>query len=181
MKKLIFSLTVVLVLLININIANAEMVITGQYLSSSECEDALGLGIYKLNNYAVGGYGNLQASLFRRSEPHYKSLNLNSFGDPVTSWFKDIFTINGGLTKKITKYIAVYAGIGYAYIDGIAEKYDPYHILSPDGYYYVYDPSNSSDGLNMNAGLLISVEKLAIEIGYNTFVENIYFGVGINF
>jgi len=179
MKKLVLSLTVIMILLIGINSVNAELTMTGQY---SPSDSALGIGSYTLNNEKIGFYGNFQLSCSDRTE-RYEISDLSKA--LIVDHSKEVFIINGGLTKKLNRYIGVYTGIGYAKINGTMRKSN--YILSSDGHYYLHTPSYINDpsvddgGLNVNIGFLIFVKKLTIEIGANTFIKNVYFGLGIRF
>ncbi len=160
----------------------AEGALMAQYApGNSKYEDALGLGIYELKDERIGIYVNLQASGVYGREPYYESLTTTSFGDPITNTYNDIAVLNLGITKRAISQVYAYVGLGYAVLAGTVEKYDPYHILASDGYYYVGDPANTDSGINVNVGLLFNINRLTAELGYNSFFSNIYFGIGINF
>ncbi len=148
-----------------------------EYLPSTEYERAFGAGAYRFRHNAVGFYGNFQITLADR-EPKYDSLNIASYGDPVTDRYKDIMLFNIGITGQINENIGGYAGVGYASVKGIAQKYDPMRILASDGIYYVDVPSDDESGVNLNAGVIFGFEKVIFNIGYHSFSSSVYFGVG---
>ncbi len=160
--------------------ANSETAGDIEYLPDSDYESALGAGIYQSKNESIGFYVNMQLTLNVR-EPHYDSLNITSFGDPVTDRYRDIFLINAGITKQLAPFITGYAGAGLASVTGIAQKDDPSNILASDGKYYVDDPQNDETGGNINAGVIIKAGSLAFNIGYHTFTNSAYFGIGAQF
>ena len=101
-----------------------------------EYESALGLGFYQMKPEGSGYYGNMQLTL-ATNEPHYDSLNIFSFGDPVTDLYREIFILNIGITRRFSSSVGGYLGIGYASATGKAQKIDPTFILSSNGAYYV--------------------------------------------
>jgi len=161
--------------------AQSEGVFDIEYVPrASGYESAFGVGYYQTKEDGFGLYGNIHATLTQR-EPMYESLTVNSFGDPVVERYKDLAIGNIGITKKFTQNLTVYAGVGYASATGGAKKYDPLHILGSNGTYYVDDPANDKSGANFNAGLIISLEKLAFNLGYNSFTSSAFFGIGGKF
>ena len=151
-----------------------------EYLPESDYDNAFGLGYYQYKQEGVGFYGNFQITLTER-EPSYDSLNPSSFGDPITGNYKEIMLFNLGITKKVTSYLSGYAGVGYASATAIVQKYDSTRILASDGQYYVNDPNNDESGGNLNAGIIISMEKIIFNLGYHSFTSSAYFGIGGRF
>jgi len=111
----------------------------------------------------------------------YENLTVSSFGDPVVERYKDLALGNIGITKKVSQNFIAYAGIGYASATGGAKKYDPLLILGSNGTYYVNDPQNDKSGANFNAGIIVALDKLAFNIGYNSFTSSAFFGIGGRF
>jgi len=147
-----------------------------EYLpKTGEYESAIGAGYYQLNESAFGFYGNFQVTI-KNNEPMYENLTVSSFGDPVTQRTKELLIGNIGITRGFTPNIGMYAGIGYASATGIAQKHDPVFILAPDGLYYVKDPSNDKSGVNLNAGIILSIKSVAFNAGYHSFTKSAYFG-----
>ena len=160
--------------------ARSETVMDIEYLPSGDYESAFGAGAYQFKREGVGFYGNFQITLADR-EPEYSSLNISSFGDPVTDRYKEIMIFNLGVTKQVASNIGGYAGAGYASVTGVAQKNDPMNILAGDGKYYVDDPANNESGANFNAGIVFWMEKIAFNIGYHSFASSTYFGIGGRF
>jgi hypothetical protein len=160
--------------------AAAQSVIDFEFSPKSKYENAWGIGYYQFKEEGIGFYGNLLVTLADR-KPQYPSLNVASFGDPVTNRYGDLVLFNVGLTKTLAQSFAVYGGIGYGQVTGEAEKFDPLRILAPDGRYYVPDPANDKKGFNVNAGVLLALGKLAVNVGVNSFTGSVYFGVGAKF
>lgn len=151
-----------------------------EYLPAGDYESAIGVGFYRYEQEGFGFYGNFQMTLGDR-EPSYDSLNLSSFGDPVTNKYKDILLLNLGVTKKVNSYFSGYIGGGLASVTGVAQKYDSTRILSSNGSYYVNDSQNDETGLNINPGIIISLEKIIFNLGYHSFTGSTYFGIGGQF
>lgn len=153
-----------------------------QYIPSSGVyQDAFGFGLYSFQSDPVGLYVNF-ASTLRENEPHYDSLTVDSFGDPVTDRFKELTVFAVGPTRELTDSIAVYVGLGYGWGDAKAEKDDPTHILADDGRYYVDDPNNNESGININGGVALNVSaRMSIDIGYHSFPGTGYLGIGWRF
>ena len=156
------------------------MMWTVEYLPSDDYKSVVGFGMYDIKAESHGYYGNIHVSI-TANDPHYDFLNVNSFGDPVTDRYEELLIFNVGLTKKITSAFNGYLGIGYAAVEGYAEKYDPTFILSVDGVYYVPDTANDHTGGNLNAGILFEVGRVSINIGYHSFTSSTYFGIGGSF
>lgn len=161
--------------------AQSEGVLDIEYVpKASGYESALGVGYYQIKDDGLGVYGNIQLTLMKR-EPMYENLSVSSFGDPVTERYKDLIMGNVGITKNVTPSFVVYAGVGYASAAGVARKYDPLGILGGGGTYYVNDPQNDKSGANLNAGIIFVLDKLALNIGYNSFTSSAFFGIGGRF
>jgi len=182
-KKLIKIMAVTIFLAFYITPAYAEGagIIDIEYLpKTGEYESAFGVGYYQINESSFGFYGNFQGTI-KSNKPMYENLTISSFGDPVTQRTKDLLIGNIGVTRGFTPNIGIYAGIGYASATGIAQKFDPMLILAPDGIYYVNDPSNDKSGVNLNAGIILSIKSIAFNAGYHSFTKSAYFGVGVQF
>jgi hypothetical protein len=151
-------------------------IFTMDYSKPQGHRGTFGFGYYDFKEDKLGLYMNL--SLAMRGSNHYESLGINSFGDPIQNRYKESLTFNIGATKEVTKYIGIYAGIGFTSIDGIARKYDSSHILSSSGYYSVSDPANDSSGFNTNAGFIITTSPVSFNLGYNSFTKTAYIGIG---
>ena len=178
MKKII-TISILLLSIANAK-ADGGSLWTIEYLPSSEYKSAIGFGIYGAKYDGIGYYGNFQLTI-STNEPHYESLNINSFGDPVTDRYEDLMIFNVGITKRISSVLGGYLGVGYAFVEGFAEKYDPYHILSSNGYYYVSDTAKDESSGNVNAGILLDAGSVTINIGYHSFTSSAYFGIGGRF
>lgn len=161
--------------------AKAESIGAIEYLPASNGVNAgLGGGIYALKDEGVGVYGNILTSGGGK-KPMYESLNVSSFGDPVTARYKNPFVFNVGVTKKFGTNAAGFLGAGYASVRGEAQKFDPMYILASNGTYYVKDPAQDKSGVNVNVGLLLSINKLAVTVGYNSFLSTTSVGIGMKF
>jgi hypothetical protein len=161
--------------------AMAEGVGAIEYLPANNGVNAgWGGGIYALKDEGVGFYGNVLTSGGGR-KPMYESLSVSSFGDPVTARYKDPFVLNVGVTKKFGTNVAGFVGVGYASVRGEAQKFDPMYILGSNGTYYVKDPAGDKSGMNANVGLLLTVDKFAVTVGYNSFLNTTSLGIGIKF
>ena len=150
--------------------------------SSGDYESAFGLSLFNIRDDPVGGYLNFAVTL-REREPHYDNLNVDSFGDPVTDRFRERMVFAIGVTRRITHAFAVYGGIGYGWGEGKARKQDPTGILGDNGRsYYVDDPANDEDGVNLNFGLLAMTPiGVTLEAGYHSFSSAPYVGAGWSF
>lgn len=157
-----------------------EKCIDFEYLPSSIYSNVIGVGFYHSKNEDIGLFFNIQTSLAKR-EPQYDTLSVTSFGDPVTKRYTDLTLINIGGVKRFGDMFSGYIGAGYASVRGIAQKYDPSHILGTDGTYYVNDQDNDKTGANINTGILIGFEKLVLNIGYHSYAQNINLGIGSKF
>ena len=173
-------LAAVITLLVFSSNASSETQWDVEYLPSDEYEQAFGIGVYQSKTDGFGFYGNLQVTLSDR-EPKYDSLNVSSYGDPVTERYKDITIFNVGITKRLSSNLNTYAGVGYAVSRAVAKKNDPFNILGSDGDYYVDDPANDESGGNLNAGILLGVGKVVFNFGYHSFTSSPYIGVGGSF
>jgi hypothetical protein len=181
-------LLVVLVLFMMIGSSNSYAKTSGVVSllytpESSSYEPSYGVGIYGIHDKNISYYINLQFSSLRTSdsENYYESLDIYSFGDPVEKRFQDNFVFNFGITKSLTKYFSGYGGLGFSILSGVAKKYDPMHILGSNGTYYVPDDENDESSINFNIGTIINIKKVCIDIGYNSFRSDMYFGLGWKF
>lgn len=158
--------------------------LTFQYMPNDLYDNPIGLGWYMGKERRFGFYLNGQFTALSSPsdrDDYYESLNVDSFGDPVVGSISDLLIFNLGTTFLLTKYLGVYAGVGYADVTGYAEKFDPMYILDSDGGYLVRDKSIDDSGVNGNLGLILRLKWLALEAGYNSFVEDAYFGIGFAF
>ncbi|MDX1610150.1 MAG: hypothetical protein R3225_08515 [Halofilum sp. (in: g-proteobacteria)] len=158
----------------------AEIALAVQYLPEGDYESAFGVGVYRFESEGFGFYGNVALTLADRA-PYYESLTVDSFGDPVTKRYQDLALFSVGITRALTENIGGYVGAGYGWAIGVARKDDPTNILASDGEYYVDDPANDESGLNVNAGLIFFTSGPVFEIGYHSFAERLYLGVGVLF
>lgn len=169
------------ILLFSSSLAYGKDVIDLEYAPrSSVYENAFGVGYYQMEDEGIGLYGNVLATISKR-EPLYPSLNVTSFGDPVVATYKELSMINIGATKKLHENFGIYAGIGYASAKAVAQKQDPLGILGSNGTYYVNDPQQDNSGANLNAGIILMLDKFALNIGINSFTGTAYFGFGAGF
>ena len=172
---------IISILMLNSPIAMSGGIVDIEYMpNSGGYKNTFGLGFYKFNDDGFGGYANFLTYL-GKDEPLYDTLTISSFGDPVRERYTDLTIGNIGITKKLFNNLGLYAGIGYASGTGIARKYDPLQILGSGGTYYVYDPANDHSGVNLNAGVILMLEKLALNIGYQSFTKTAYIGIGASF
>lgn len=158
-------------------------VVTFQYLPNTEYETVIGAGYYNFKRAAVGGYINIQMTAQSTSErdDYYDFLNVGSFGDPVTGYISGFASLNFGMTRSYGENIGVFLGVGYASVEGYAEKFDPLYILDSDGTYLVRDSSSDDSGVNGNGGFILQLSRVSVELGYHSFVEQAYVGLGFSF
>ncbi len=162
-------------------IPDNDFIFTFEISPANEYTGAVGLGFYHVKENDISFYVNFYGTL-SGYEPDYDSLDISSFGDPVTKKYKSLTLINLGLTKKIFDGFSIYAGVGYAGVSGKAQKYDSLHILAEDGYYYVEDPENNESGVNLNTGVLYKIYgQFEITVGYQSFSNSINIGYGYCF
>ena len=159
-----------------------DLAVTANFLRSNEYSGdfAFGIGAYGTSKYDFSFYMNTMFSFHSESD-HYDSLTIESFGDPVRDRKKDLFMLSAGPTYGISEYCAIYSGLGFGVEWGYVKKYDPMHILSDDGIYYVDDPSRDNTGVNLNVGLLLFLKDFTLEFGYHTFPQKTYLGAGWRF
>jgi len=183
LKKINLIVILCLFTLVGFSYANdgKDIVVTGQYLMMDEGENGWGLGVYSFKDKKFSWYANFQISLDRvnNNTYYYDFISQSTFNDPVSDEITSGCVFNVGITRNLYKFIGVYAGLGYATVVDYLELYDSYHILAPDGHYYVDD--GDSSGLNCNAGVMLFIKRVTVELGYNTFISSPYLGFGIKF
>ena len=157
--------------------------VTFQYLPNSDYETVIGVGLYSFKYRATGFYINGQVTVQSTSErdDFYESLNVNTFGDPITGYISDFATLNIGVTHSFGENLGLFLGVGYASIEGYAEMFDPLYILDSDGTYLVRESSPDDSGVNGNGGLILQLGKLSVELGYQSFIKEGYVGLGFSF
>ncbi len=182
MEHYVGKIIIPFILLFSMTAVNAEdkTMWTVEYLPSDDYKSVVGFGVYDIKDESYGYYGNMHVSI-TANKPHYDFLNVNSFGDPVTDRYEELLMFDFGFTKKITTSLNGYFGIGFASVEGYAEKYDSTFIFSVDGKYYVPDTANDHTGGNINVGLLFEVGVVSLNLGYHSFTRRAYFGLGGNF
>ena len=158
-------------------------VVTFQYLPNSDYETVIGAGLYSFKRNATGFYINGQVTAQSTSErdDFFESLSVNSFGDPVTGYISDFVTANIGVTRFFGEHLGIFLGVGYASIEGYAEMFDPLYILDSDGSYLVRESSLDDSGMNGNGGIILQLGRVSVELGYQSFVEQGYVGLGFSF
>ena len=154
-----------------------------QFMPNDDYESVWGAGWYSFKDKRFGFYINGQLTMQATSDrdDFYESLNVGSFGDPVTGSISDFGVLNIGATFALGNNFGLFAGIGYADVTGYAEKFDPLFILDSDGEYLVRDPSLDESGENINAGLMFRLQKVSFELGHQSFAKETYLGIGIAF
>lgn len=157
--------------------------ITFQYLPNSDYETVIGMGVYTFKRFSPGFYFSGQVTTATTSErgDFYQNLSPASFGHAITDKISDFATVNAGGTYFLGDRLGLYLGIGYASITGYAELFDPQRILDGDGDYLVPDSVVDDDGVNLNSGLLMSFGNLSVELGYHSFIQQGYVGIGVSF
>jgi len=157
--------------------------ITLQYTPGNDYETVMGMGIYSFRRSLPGFYFNAQVTTMPTSDSDdfYKNLTAASFGHPVTGYISDFATVNAGTTYSVADRLGLYLGIGYVSVTGYAELYDSQRILDFDGYYLVPDPTPDENGANVNVGLLLFLGSVSVEVGYHSFIQKGYVGIGFAF
>jgi len=147
------------------------------YMPSDQYESVIGFGVYDFKDESYGYYGSVHISI-TATENYYDFLNVKSFGDPVTDRFEEIMIFDVGLTKRLSLNMNGYAGIGVAFVEGYAEKYDSTFTFSVDGRYVVPDTENDRSGGNINLGLMLNIDSLSLNIGVHSYTKSAYVGFG---
>jgi len=147
------------------------------YMPSDKYESGIGFGVYDFRDESYGYYGSVHVSI-TATENYYDFLNVNSFGDPVTDRFEEIMIFDVGLTRRLTSNIDGYAGIGIAFVEGYAEKYDSTFTFSVNGKYVVPDTENDRSGGNVNIGILFNIDSLTLNVGIHSYTKSAYLGLG---
>ena len=162
--------------------AIADIVFDIEYMPASEYHATVGAGVYHFKPTGVSVYGNIHASYESPDAADYDGyLPIGAFGDEVTNHYTDLTIWNIGITTKVSDNLGLYAGAGMGMVTGMTEMYDPYHILSDNGYYVVGDSSLDESGVNFNAGAIYTYERLALNVGFQSFTSTVTFGVGYKF
>ena len=184
------SLTFPLLLLLSGQAVAAEIpalpgrgAFTLQYTPGDDYETVMGIGFYSFRRSLPSFYFSAQVTTTPTSDSDdfYKNLTTASFGHPVTGYISDFATLNAGTTYSVTDRLGLYLGLGYGSITGYAELFDYQRILDFDGYYLVRDPTPDRNGANVNAGLLLFLGGVSVEVGYHSFIQKAYVGVGFAF
>jgi hypothetical protein len=152
-------------------------------MPNDDYESVWGAGWYSFKDRGFGFYINGQVTIEPTSErdDFYESLSVGAFGDPVTGSISDFAVLNIGATFAFGENFGIFAGVGYADVTGYAEQFDPLYILDSDGEYLVRDRSLDDSGGNANAGLMLRLQRISFELGYQSFSEEVYLGVGLAF
>lgn len=141
---------------------------------------AVGLSVYSLPRTRFGYYGTLYASL-AFEDPYYDDLERGAFGDAVTDEFQYAYGFNVGIAGRLNDSLALFGGVGYGWLEGQVEQFDPTLTLSDDGAYFVDDPSNDDEGFDLQVGAIASIGTASLSLSYHTFFETISFGIGTSF
>lgn len=146
---------------------------------SSNADPGIGLGTYQIRSGKPGFYLNMVLPIDRFYE--YPNLDVNSFSDPVTSYYQKVFGINLGVTLPVGSSLLLYAGGGPGFIAGMANMSDADRILSPFGNYQVPYPENDDFQWNLNGGILYNTGRISLHAGYHQFYQGIVLGIGSGF
>ena len=85
--------------------------------------------------------------------------------------------LTAGTTWEIEERWTLYGGLGLGYTETWTERFDGTLVSGNNGYYHT--SSGDEIDLEATAGVLLSVgENWAVDFGYSTFSEAIFFGLG---
>lgn len=92
--------------------------------------------------------------------------------------------INAGLLFSLNNILNPYVGLGISINNSFGEYYDPSHILSNDGKYWIELESETQ--LNFNAGIYLFMNpdrarSSFLNLGINTTPMSFVFGIGYRF
>ena len=109
----------------------------------------------------------------------------NVYNDPFRGEKETgIILFDIGLSYAMTKNknLLAYGGLGYTTESVYRQYYDPTHILSSDGNYYIEDESKSSSGANFTAGLIYILQSgLTLQGGFDVAPAGVNLGIGWTF
>ena len=109
----------------------------------------------------------------------------NVYNDPFRGEKETgIILFDIGLSYAMTKNknLLAYGGLGYTTESVYRQYYDPTHILSSDGNYYIEDESKSSSGANFTAGLIYIMQSgLTLQGGFDVAPAGVNLGIGWTF
>ena len=85
-----------------------------------------------------------------------------------------------GPTFRAADWLVLYGGIGFGVIEETVEQFDSTGILDPSGFYTV--PGEDETRFAGSAGALVLLsDKVALEVGYDSFFEGAVLGFAMSF
>lgn len=140
-----------------------------------------GIGIYSLSKEESGLYLTLSGDI-DEEEPLYEisstTIDPNSLKN---SWSLINFGITGPILSRDMISFPVFEKINY-YV-GIGAYYEVKYYKSTDSFAlseWYKDPNETND-TNFNAGIIWSTDQYGINLGFNSAIETLTFGVGLYF
>lgn len=96
----------------------------------------IGLTAMTINRSSVGMFFGLEMSIQIPKENKY-DFAPDLFSDPRIGERDEVYSVNGGVTKKLGSGFAVFGGLGGGYSQPYVELNDPMQILAGNGHYWV--------------------------------------------
>jgi len=119
-------------------------------------QEPFGVSLLYFRPGAIGFYADAKFGPgITEGDDYYENISVQlaeSWGDPRTDTQTNPLTVNIGVTWPLTSKLGAYAGGGMTWKTTLHEYYDPMHILSDDGHYWI-DGSEETE-VNFLGGLV---------------------------
>ncbi len=182
MKSDIFKFFLILALALCANTSKAESHIAFDFSILDEGPNhalSLGWSAYSLEDEGWGSYINLFTDI---NEYDLESKTaLHNYFDPNLK--QNVTIIDIGKTMRLPEndIASYYVGIGYAKVECPPTRLYPNYLRTPTSPCNAENPVKDRVGINVNYGVLIEVKPVVFNIGYHSFLQKVYLGLGLLF
>ena len=139
-----------------------------------------GWSVYWLEDEGLGSYVNLFTDLLNETDLNSKTALHNYFDSNLK---QSVTMIDVGKTWRLpdTDYANYYVGIGYATLQCPSTRLYPNYLRTPTSPCNAENPVKDRYGINVNYGVLVAVKPVVFNIGYHSFLNKVYVGLGLYF
>jgi hypothetical protein len=183
MSSTFSKLSLILALALCTNTANAESHIALDFTMLNEGASygiSTGWSGYLLEDEGWGSYANVFTDWSNETDWGSKTA-LHNYSNPNLK--QNLFIVDVGKTRRVigTDFASYYIGIGYAEMACPSTRLYPNYLRTPTSPCNAENPVKDRRGINLNTGVLVEVKHVMLNIGYHSFLNKVYVGLGLSF
>jgi hypothetical protein len=163
--------------------ADADSHVAGDFTILSEGDSygiSTGWSGYLLEDQGWGSYANVFLDWSNETD-RVSSTALHNYSNPNLK--QNLFMVDIGKTMRLpeTDFANYYFGIGYAKLECPSTRLYPNYLRTPSSPCNAENPVRDRYGINVNTGVLVEVKHVMLNIGYHSFLQKVYVGLGLSF